>query len=233
MNDFNNSSRVDKFEKRRKNTKSISLFLVLGGILIIFLLGMFLFGGDDEAENGQPSTESSSDNSGESNDEDTKDGTSSDENDESTTDDSANSDDSSNGETEDPNANDDQSTTDDNSDNSDVEKENVEVSDDPNVKEAYTADWQPIGTEQQGPHTKNFDEGAQDRIEMEKAARVATGIQQGDMITWWLDNVGGQDVIATVSNKAQDNTYRVYLTWVDNEGWKPTKVEVLKENDKD
>ena len=27
-------------------------------------------------------------------------------------------------------------------------------------------------------------------------------------------------------------SYRVYIEWVDGEGWKPVKVEELKENDK-
>lgn len=231
MSDLNNHTRKNKFEKRRKNTKSISLLLILGGILIIILFCIFLFGGNnEEAGKGQPSTKSTSeDNSNSSNDEAEKDETNdnaSDDNNESSNDDSTNSDDASDSES------DDQSTTDEGINNDDVKQESVEVSDDANVKEAYTADWKPIGTEQEGPHAKKFSEGTQDRIEMEKALRVATGIQEDDMITWWLANGGGQDVIGTVSNKAEEKTYRVYLTWVENEGWQPTKVEILKENDK-
>lgn len=230
MNDFNNDSRVDKFEKRRKNTKSISLFLVLGGILIIILLGMFLFGGDDEEESGQPSTESTSESNGDATKDDTNDTTTSGENSESTGDGSTNSDDSINDESDDSNANDEQNLTDDDSDNNDVEKETVEVSDDENVKEAYTADWEPIGTEQEGPHTTQYDTESQDWKEMERAIRVATSIQEGNMITWRIENGGNQKVIGTVSNKAQENIYQVNLTWIENAGWKPTMVSILKEN---
>ncbi|ASN05151.1 YrrS family protein [Virgibacillus necropolis] len=238
MKDPNKNSRIDKFDKRRKNTKSISLFLILGGILIIFLLGLFLFGGNEETDSGQPSTESTSEkNAGESNDEATKDETNndektSDENSESTKDDSTNSGDSS----DDPNAEDEQSKknddtkTEESEDNNELEKETVEVPDEPNVKEAYTANWKPIGTEQEGPHTTQFDTETQDWKEMEKAIRLATGLQEGNMITEMIENGGDQKVIGTVTDQSQENVYQVNLTWVENEGWKPTMVKILKEN---
>ncbi|MFZ3576459.1 DUF1510 family protein [Virgibacillus sp. DJP39] len=239
MNDFDTNSRVDKFEKRRKNTKSISIFLVLGGLLIIVLLGVFIFGGDDKekAESGQPSTEpTSEDNStdnGQSNSEKEEAPTDqeNDAADDQDKDNTTSEDTSTSGAEDDPEKSDEKTTEDGSTDSSGINKESVAGSGD-NVKEAYTADWEPIGTEQEGTHTKNFDEGTQDRIEMEKALRLATGLQDGDMITWWLHNAGGQEVIGTVSSKAQEETYRVYLTWVDNKGWKPTKVEILKVNDK-
>ena len=40
--------------------------------------------------------------------------------------------------------------------NAAVETEQVEPSND-NVLKAYTADWKPIGTEQEGPHTTNYE----------------------------------------------------------------------------
>lgn len=236
---MSDSNRLGKYEKRRKNTKTISLLLILGGILIIILLAIFLFGGnDEEAEKGEPSNQSTSEsNSDASNnkaaDDETNDDTASDDTTESSSEDTTSSSESDDPtKNDDSSENDDQSTKDDNTGNDDVEKEPVEVTDDPNVKEAYTADWEPIGTEQEGPHAKKFAEGTQDRTEMEKALHVATGIQEGDMITWFVENGGGQDVIGTVSNKAEEKTYRVFLTWVENEGYKPTKVEILKENDK-
>lgn len=66
---------------------------------------------------------------------------------------------------------------------------------------------------------------------MESAIRLAAGLAEGDMITWWLQNGGDQKVIGTVSNRSETQTYRVYLSWMDNQGWQPTLVEVLKEND--
>src|SRR5699024_5666585 len=114
--------------------------------------------------------------------------------------------------------------------NDDVKTKSVE-SDDDNVAEAFTGNWKPIGTEQSGPHTVNYDDGSQDRKEMEEAVTVATGIE--DMTVWWLSRAGDQKVEATISNnRDQSEVYRVNIEWVDEKGWKPTKVEMLKENDK-
>ncbi|WP_099158586.1 YrrS family protein [Virgibacillus ndiopensis] len=221
MSDFDNHSRVDKFEKRRKNTKLLSITLVLGGIFIVVLIGIFIFGGGDDEPTELPNNISNRETTSDS-DQKT---------DNAETDDSTNTDED-NASTDEENTTDDENTSDDSSNNNtEVEKEPVE-SDDANVESAYTGNWEPIGTEQQGPHTTTYDEGTQDRIEMENAIRVATGLQDGDMITWWLENGGDQKVIGTVSNNAQTETYRVYLSWVENKGWQPTKVEVLKENDK-
>ncbi|WP_188453582.1 YrrS family protein [Virgibacillus oceani] len=221
MSDFDNHSRVDKFEKRRKNTKLLSIMLVLGGIFIVALIGLFIFGGGDDEPSELPNNISSRETSSESDQKA----------DDAETDDSTNTEDK-NASSDEKNTADDEDTSDaDEDNNTDVETEPVE-SNDENVESAYTGDWQPIGTQQQGPHTTTYDEGTQDRNEMEKAIRVATGLQEGDMITWWLENGGDQKVIGTVSNNAQTETYRVYLSWMENQGWQPTKVEVLKENDK-
>ncbi len=210
----NKYSRVNKFEKRRKNTKLLSIMLVIGALLVIVLIGTFIFGGNDEAEEPNDKTnqtnEEQADKPGDSSADD-----------ESNTEEQNQSDDEESA-ADDSNEND--------SDNQNVETEQVET-DDENVVKAYTGNWQPIGTEQQGPHTTNYNEGTQDRAEMEEAARVATGLEEGNMTTWWLERGGEQQVIATVSDNDETKTYRVYLTWVDNEGWQPTKVEELKEND--
>ena len=108
-----------------------------------------------------------------------------------------------------------------------VETEQVEPSDD-NVIEAYTGNWQPIGTVQEGPHTTVYDDGSQDRIEIKQAVISVTGLAD-DMIEWRIGNGGDQKVIATVSNPGKTDNYRVYLSWVDNQGWQVTSVEKLKE----
>ena len=265
-------NRINNFEKRRKNTKTISLLLILGGLLIIILLAIFLFGdnGGEEAEKGEPSTESTSESNSDSSDnnttnEEASDTTSDDKtqsNDEDTalgdenntsTDDSSNNDDSTKSddqstdsdqgasddqstddhqsEDDEQNADDDQNTKENNMDNADVEKKPVEKTDDPNVEEAYTADWESVGTEQEGPHTKQFVLESQDWQEMKRAIRVATGIEAGQMITWQIANAGGQDVIGTVSpDNAPDKVYQVNLTWIDDKGWKPTIVKIIKNN---
>lgn len=49
------------------------------------------------------------------------------------------------------------------------------------------------------------------------------------MIVWFIKNGGSPDTaIGTVSSKDKKDKYRVYMKWVKNKGWKPTKMEVLK-----
>ncbi|MFC4558898.1 DUF1510 family protein [Virgibacillus kekensis] len=224
MSDFTNNSRVDKFEKRRKNTKSLSVLLILGSILLVVLIGVMVFGGDESAE--QPTDEKAGQTTGQ----DGQAGNSGD-------DEAGNTDEE---ETDENNAQDDstgesdteENNTQDNESDAQSGTEQVEPSDD-NVTEAYTKDWQPVGTEQSEPHTTNFDEGSQDRLEMRKASAVATGLDEESLIMWWIQRNGDNSVISTVSNADNTEYYRVYMTWVENQGWKPSKVEVLKENDQE
>lgn len=110
----------------------------------------------------------------------------------------------------------------------DVEVEEVSSTDE-NVIVAYHGDWQPIGTTQTGEHITNYNAGSQDRIEIKRAVSFVTNIDENDMIEHWIGNDGHQKVQATVSSKSTGQFYRVYLTWIDEKGWKPTKVERLKE----
>ncbi|MDY0405502.1 YrrS family protein [Virgibacillus sp. 179-BFC.A HS] len=109
-----------------------------------------------------------------------------------------------------------------------MNKKEVESSDS-NVVEAFTADWQPVGTEQTGPHTTNYDDGSQDRKEIKHAAAMATGLDENNMTTYWVGNAGDQKVTTTVFNGNQSEIYRVSLTWHDGQGWQVNKVEKLKE----
>lgn len=108
---------------------------------------------------------------------------------------------------------------------------NVE-SEDTNVREAYEGNWQPVGTEQTGPHTIQYNEGSIDRKEMALAVEYATQVPVEEQITWWVGRAGDQQVQATISpNSNQAEIYRVHLQWIDNQGWQPTLVEELIEND--
>ncbi|PAV28979.1 hypothetical protein CIL05_13440 [Virgibacillus profundi] len=230
MSDYDKHSRLNKFEKRRKNTKGISILLIIAGILIIVLLGIWLFGGGNEEEENAEQPDSISEDiviNDDNENNNTEDESSSDEGNS----DSENTDESAD-ETEEDSNDDQNSDEESNQDNNeDIEAEEVEPSDD-NVSRAYTGNWEPIGTEQEGPHTTTYEEGTADRKELKQAASLATGLAEDDMIEWWYENGGDQKVIATVSNNAQTETYRVYLSWIDEEGWKPTKVEELIENDR-
>ena len=105
-------------------------------------------------------------------------------------------------------------------------------SDDPNVKLAYVGNWRPVGTEQTGPHTIQFEKDSQDREEMMLAVEQAINLPTEDLTVWWVGRAGDQQVeITTSSNANQAEIYRVHLQWIDNQGWQPTLVEELIEND--
>ncbi|WP_210366935.1 YrrS family protein [Bacillus sp. REN3] len=105
---------------------------------------------------------------------------------------------------------------------------------DPNVKQTIeNPDWKPVGTSQTGDHVAVFSENSVDWQEMIAAYSYATGIDKNNMTVWWNENNGGPNsALGTVSEKGSDQTFRVAIEWVDGEGWKPVKVEELKQNDK-
>lgn len=224
-----NKSRANKFEKRRKNTKRLTYLVIAAIVLVVVLIFiLFLSGGEDKKEDSKSPTENTEetekqdpDDEDEAEDEFIK-------NDDESEEEKSDEKNDENKESKDDEDKDEDKDED--NDNDDVKTKSVKSSDD-NVAEAFTGNWKPIGTEQSGPHTVNYDDGSQDRKEMEEAATVATGID--DMTVWWLSRAGDQKVEATISNnKDQSEIYRVNMEWVDEKGWKPTKVEMLKENDK-
>lgn len=212
-------SRLNKFEKRRKNTKSISILLIIVSILIILLLGIWIFGGGDNKE----------DKASENKEEKTSDITINDDSEaEDAGDKVTKGDDDNNKSSDDNDEEEGQTDEENNKEKEDIEKQEATPSDD-NVSEAYTANWSAIGTEQEGTHTTNYNGGSQDRIEIQKASAVATGLDEGGIITIWVGNGGDQKVVSTVTNADKTESYRVFLSWIDGQGWKPTKVEKLKE----
>lgn len=111
----------------------------------------------------------------------------------------------------------------------------IEENGGPNVKKTIVhPDWEPVGTQQSGDHVSSYDPGSVDWVEKEKALSYATGIPQDNMTVWYIEGNGGpQKSIGTVTEKGGSTAYRVYLQWTDGQGWQPTKVEELVENDKD
>lgn len=103
------------------------------------------------------------------------------------------------------------------------------ASDDAVVDETISnTSWEPIGTSQQGNHVSVYDGKSKDWQEKEKALSYATGLSHEDMIFWKIKNGGSpQKSIGIVSSKDKSAKYRVYLEWVDGEGWKPTQMDVL------
>ncbi|KFZ41678.1 DUF1510 domain-containing protein [Anoxybacillus flavithermus] len=113
--------------------------------------------------------------------------------------------------------------------------DNVEetVVDDPNsnvIREVVNPSWQPIGTTQSEPHVTTYEKNSVDWKEMIDAISYATGISSSDLIVWFIGNGGSPNhAVATVSKKDKTEHYKVFIEWVTNEGWKPTKVQQLKE----
>jgi cytoskeletal protein RodZ len=105
---------------------------------------------------------------------------------------------------------------------------------DANVKQTIeNPDWKAVGTTQSGEHQAVFDQNAVDWQEMILAYSYATGIDKNNMTVWWNENGGAPNTaVGTVSEKGNDQTFRVLIQWVDGEGWKPVKVEELIENDR-
>ena len=103
-------------------------------------------------------------------------------------------------------------------------------SDDPIVAErVVNTAWKPVGTSQTGEHVSVYSEGHVDWNEKLKAIAYTTGLSADNMIVWIIQNGGGpQKSIGVVSSKNKEEKYRVYLQWVDGEGWKPEKMETLK-----
>lgn len=105
-----------------------------------------------------------------------------------------------------------------------------EDSNDPIVEETViNTSWEPIGTSQSGNHVSVYDKGSVDWNEKIQAISYATGLGEGDMYIMMIKNGGGpQKSIGVVQSKDQSQKYRVHLEWVDSEGWKPVKMDVLK-----
>lgn len=103
-------------------------------------------------------------------------------------------------------------------------------SDDPLVSESIVnTAWKPVGTSQTGEHVSVYSEGHVDWNEKVKALAYTTGLAENDMIIWRIENGGGpQKSIGIVSSGNKEEKYRVYLQWVDGQGWKPEKMETLK-----
>ncbi|MCT1903318.1 YrrS family protein [Oceanobacillus sojae] len=234
-----NQTRSNKFEKRRKNTNAITILSIAAGVVLVVFLAIWVFGENDTADEGTESDASentSEGNNGEEGGGEDDNGfliTDPDSNDEDNNDnEDANKDEENEdeGKEEDASKEEEDNEDEEDEDNSYEDRESAEPSDN-NVSEAYTGDWDPVGTEQEGEHNTDFGDGSQDRAEIKKATSLVTGLSEDGMIEHWVGNNGPDKVIATVSDSSSSEFYRVFLDWVDGEGWQPTKVEKLIEND--
>lgn len=207
MPDYERFSRVERHKKRRNSKRNLILFASLSAFFFIILISLITFGNKkpEEPEVSQDQqTESKLDSDAQSEDE-----------------------------TEEVVLDDDRDDSNEKEGNGKLDDANIEEisSDKDDVIKAYIGDWPPIGTSQKGPHTTNYSGGSQDRKEIKQAVSKTTGIVENEMIEHWVGNGGDQKVEATVSDQAKENYYRVYLSWIDEEGWQVTKVEQITEFD--
>lgn len=103
-------------------------------------------------------------------------------------------------------------------------------SEDPLVSETIVnTAWKPIGTTQTGDHVSVYQEGHVDWQEKIKALSYASGLAEDNMIIWQIGNGGSaHKSIGVVSSNDKAEKYRIWLQWVEGEGWKPEKMETLK-----
>jgi cytoskeletal protein RodZ len=232
----NKPSRIaSRSEKIGKKRKANTVYNILLGVVIIAIIvvGASIFLGDDET-NQSASNGNNAQQDKDTNNDTSKDNASEDENTDSDKD-SENASDDEDQESEEGN-NEDENMDEEATDEGTTESEStvVENSGDPNVQQTLVNDsWEPVGTEQTGEHVADYTKGSTDWNEMEKALAYGAGLDPANQTVWFLGNGGSPNkAVGTVSPKDGSVTYRVYIEWIDGGGWKPVKVEQLKENDK-
>jgi cytoskeletal protein RodZ len=236
--DFSGPSRSNQRAKRRK-TNLILNSLIAIVILLIIIVSFTIFFSDGEnasttaSGSSIESTDKNKDNEEEksaTNDKDEKD--SSDDSVDTNNDDSESDDEDSESDTESDDTNSEEDT---NLDSNTEENVVTTGGSDSNVKATITnPDWQAVGTAQVGEHVPVYDSNSTDWKEMEKAISYGTGLEQANMTLWFLgrNKEAENQSVATVSSKDNSLNFRVYIEWIDGQGWKPVLVEELYENDK-
>ncbi|KON86955.1 primase [Sporosarcina globispora] len=214
-------SRFGKREKRKKTNIILNSLIALVIILIIFVSAKIFFGGNnDQAQTADEQT--ASENNSKQNEKNKENQNKDAEEDKGNVEKDAEEDEK---EAEENEAEENEAEED-----SEEEKEQVvtEGGSAPDVEKTIeNSAWKPVGTSQSGEHTAVYDQNHVDWQEMLSAISYATGVDQGNMTVWFLGNNGPNSSVGTISTKDQSEKYRVYIDWVEGEGWKPSKVEVL------
>ncbi|WP_017472648.1 YrrS family protein [Amphibacillus jilinensis] len=213
VNEEQSYSRLDRFEKKRKNTKWLSIFIGIGTILIIVFIMILAFSNREDTD----LVNEPEDDSGEVERSEPEG-----EGDDDSSDQQPNDNNNFENETEPSNEEDELY---------DTEIEVIDHVEDDNVIYAYTSSWEPIDTQQEEPHQITWDQSSQDWREMMQAAELATGVGIEEMYYLWVSGDGSQSVIATFSNARMDEHFRVYITWIEYQGWQPERVDLLHRHD--
>ncbi|WP_002150799.1 YrrS family protein [Bacillus cereus] len=88
--------------------------------------------------------------------------------------------------------------------------------------------WKPIGTDQGAKPAMKFKEGTVDWNEMKKAISYAVDVPEGQLIFDFIGNNGENKAYGNVRDKQSNKKYKVDIDWVENQGWKPVSVQVVK-----
>ncbi|MEI3895440.1 MULTISPECIES: YrrS family protein [Bacillus] len=88
--------------------------------------------------------------------------------------------------------------------------------------------WKPIGTKQGAKPEMKFKEGTVDWNEMKKAISYAVDVPESQLIFDFIGNNGNNKAYSNVRDKQSNKKYKVDIDWVENQGWKPVSVQVVK-----
>ncbi|HFJ9319513.1 FMN-dependent NADH-azoreductase [Bacillus anthracis] len=88
--------------------------------------------------------------------------------------------------------------------------------------------WKPIGTVQGAKPEMKFKEGTVDWSEMKKAISYAVDVPESQLIFDFIGNNGDNKAYGNVRDKQSNKKYKVDIDWVENQGWKPASVQVVK-----
>lgn len=230
----NNDPNFSRMNRKRRSSKSNQLLNVLIGlvVLMIIVVGAFIIidpkkSKDSELVAEQSSSDPSDSMQGEAQDEDDDADRSENEETDSESTNNQNADSSSSdGESEGTGA--------DSADPSDDEEESpgtvtIVPNEDEVIEESIiNTAWKPVGTEQTGVHESKYDGESVDWVEKQKAIAYATGFTENELIYWKIKNGGSpQKSIGIVSTKDKSKKFRVFLEWVDEQGWQPVKMDKL------
>ncbi|SFE27896.1 YrrS family protein [Alteribacillus iranensis] len=220
-NEFGEKTRYDMRRKRNMNRILNISIVVVGGLILFFAAQLFFTGEDQASEEDQMND--SQEETEPANEEDSIAGPDNQPDNENT---------NVENETNEQDAQQEESQNENSNETSEDEQQDEESNNESDVGDPTgEGKWEPVGTEQSGAYQPDFSKGSQNWNEMENALQYATGLNENNMIIWWLENGGGNVAIGTVSDhQNQSRPYEVTMEFVENEGWKPTKVEVLDSN---
>ncbi|PFB77560.1 FMN-dependent NADH-azoreductase [Bacillus anthracis] len=88
--------------------------------------------------------------------------------------------------------------------------------------------WKPIGTAQGAKPEMKFKEGTVDWSEMKKAISYAVDVPESQLTFDFIGNNGNNKAYGNVRDKQSNKKYKVNIDWVENQGWKPVSVQVVK-----